>query len=300
VRRHAEAEVRALEPGDVARVATIFRSAFNEMYRRRGFGPVVADTAVGAVIAEAYRALDPEHCLVVTAAGRVVGSGFLHVRGATAGVGPITIDPGYQGAGFGRALMEEICARSDRAGVRSLRLIQDAFNEASFCLYGRVGFVGRETLVRGSFRSRPQLGTAAPARRARPSDLDQVVGLERELLGIERRKDHELLLRMGDVLLSGDGTLHGSLGRLVRGGVAVLGPAVSRDLEAMLDLIDRATRDLPARTDIRLLVPARQGDLLAALYETGFEVHSLCTYMVRGDYTPFAGYYVPTLFPESG
>jgi len=295
-----EPRVRSMESADLPRVATIFRSAFNEMYRRRGFGPVVADQAVGAVIAETYRSLDPEHCLVVVLGDRVVGSGFLHDRGDTAGTGPITIDPAHQSSGCGRALMREICARADRAGVRSLRLIQDAFNEASFCLYGRVGFVARETLVRGSFHSRPDMGSRGPVRPGTGADLASIVALEREVTGIDRRKDHELFLRMGDILVAGDGQIAGSIARLVRGGVAVLGPAVSRDVDTMRDLIQAGTRDLPARTDTRLLVPASHHDLLSTLYESGFEVHSLCTYMVRGDFEPFRGYYMPTLFPESG
>ena len=184
--------------------------------------------------------------------------------------------------------------------MRSLRLIQDAFNEASFCLYGRVGFVAREVLVRGSFRSRPDVGTRGSTRRATKADVASIVALEREVIGLERAKDHELLLRMGDALLAGTSSLEGSLARLVRGGVAVLGPAVTRDLDTMLDLIQAATRDLPIHTDTRLLVPASRHDLLAEMYDAGFAVHSLCTYMVRGEFTPFDGYYLPTLFPESG
>lgn len=288
---------------DLSRVAAIFRRAFNEMYAARGFGPVVSDPSVGAVIAETYRSLDPEHCLVVVRGDRVVGSGFLHVRGQTAGVGPITIDPDHQSEGCGRVLMEEICARADRVDVRSLRLIQDAFNEQSFCLYGRVGFVARETLVRGSFAVRPDVGvstTVTPIRRATSSDVPAIVALERELIGIERAKDIEFFLRMGEVFLAGRSSPAGVLARLVRGGVAVLGPVVGRDLDATLDLIHAATKDLPRHTDTRVLVPASRGDLLDALYAAGFSVHSLCMYMVRGSFRPVAGYYMPTLFPESG
>lgn len=292
-----------MRSADLPRVASIFRRAFNEMYRRRGFGPVVADPSVGAVIAETYRSLDPEHCLVVVRGERVVGSGFLHVRGETAGTGPITIDPDHQSQGCGRALMREICDRADRVGVRSLRLIQDAFNEQSFCLYGRVGFVARETLVRGNFPSRPDVGTRSATgaiRRATSRDLPNVVELERRLVGIERSKDLDLFLRMGDVFIAGRPQLDGAVARLVRGGVAVLGPAVSRDLDTMLDLIHASTIDLPRHIDTRVLVPASRADLLSALYDAGFQVHSLCMYMVRGSFAAPAGYYMPTLFPESG
>jgi ribosomal protein S18 acetylase RimI-like enzyme len=285
---------------DVPVVATAFRDAFNEIYTRRGYGPVVADESVGAVIADTYRSLDPAHCLVLERDERVIGSGFLHVRGATAGVGPITVAPGHQGSGAGHELMREICRLSDDAGVRSLRLIQDAFNEIAFALYGAVGFVAREVFARASFAS-DRRGPRTPCRRATRADLDAILALEADLLGIRRRCDQELLLRVGEVFVGERrGGVHSYLARIVRGRVAVLGPAVTGSLEAMLELIAHATHDLPAGTDTRLLVPARCQDLLRALAERRLFTHSLCLYMVRGEYEPFRGYYVPTLFPESG
>src|SRR5690606_20623616 len=138
---------------------------------------------------------------------------------------------------------------------------------------------------------------ARGVRRAYRGDLAHFRDLERRLLGIDRPQDHALLLRLGELFLA-DG---GMLARIVRGGVAVLGPLVAESLETALDLIAAGTADLPTDSDVRLLVPARLDDLVRALgAERRLEVHSLCTYMVRGDYTPFRGYYVPTLFPESG
>jgi ribosomal protein S18 acetylase RimI-like enzyme len=283
--------------GDVARVAEIFRDAFNDIYKRRGFGPVVTDIAVGAVIADAYRDLDPAGCVVVTVGGEVAGSGFLHVRGATGGAGPITIAPPFQCLGAGRVLMDEICRRADAAGVESLRLIQDAFNETAYALYCRTGFVGREVLLRASFRSARGGPWGSGIRRAFRGDLTRIGELERRLLGIDRPRDHVLLLRLGEMLVAEDGML----ARIVRGGVTVLGPVVAASLETTLGLIDAATSDLPPNSDVRLLVPACRDDLVAALFaRRRLEVHSLCTYMVRGGYAGLGCYYVPTLFPESG
>jgi ribosomal protein S18 acetylase RimI-like enzyme len=289
--------VRDMAASDVARVAEIFRDAFNEIYERRGFGPVVTDGAVGAVIANAYRDLDPGGCVVVTSDGRIAGSGFVHLRGRTAGAGPITIDPPLQGAGVGRALMDEICRRADAAQVTSLRLIQDAFNETSFALYCRMGFVAREVLLRASFASVRDGRRTSRVRPAAKGDVARVGAIERELLGIDRPQDHLLLLRLGEMFLAGDGYL----ARIVRGGVAVLGPVVAASLDTTLDLIAAATVDLPAGSDVRMLVPARLTGLVDELLSAyRLSVHSLCTYMVRGEYEPFRGYYVPTLFPESG
>lgn len=289
-----------MRASDVPHVAAAFRDAFNEIYTRRGYGPVVADESVGMVIADTYRSLDPDHCLVLERDGRVIGSGFLHVRGATAGVGPITVAPGHQGSGAGHQLMREICRLADEIGVRSLRLIQDAFNETAFALYGVVGFVAREVFARASFPS-ARRSPRSSCRRASAADVDRILEVETELLGIRRRCDQELLLRVGETFVGdGRGEIRSYLARIVRGRVAVLGPAVAETLEEMLELIGHATQDLPTGTDTRLLVPARCHDLLAALSEQRLVTHSLCLYMVRGEYEPFRGYYVPTLFPESG
>lgn len=286
-----------MSASDVLRVAEIFRDAFNDVYRRRGFGPVVTDDAVGAVIAGTYRELDPGGCVVVTVDGEIAGSGFLHPRGRTGGAGPITVAPAFQGVGAGRALMGEIAARSDAAGITSLRLIQDAFNEVAYALYAAAGFVGREVLLRASFRSRRLARAGGDVRRAHRGDLARIRAIENDLLGIDRPQDHQLLFRLGEMFLSPDGMLV----RVVRGNVTVLGPLVAESLQGTLALIAAGTTDLPPHSDVRLLVPARCDDLVRELLVNhGLEIHSLCTYMVRGGWRAARGYYVPTLFPESG
>lgn len=291
-----------MRASDVPRVAAIFRDAFNEIYTRRGYGSVVTDDAVGGIIADTYRSLDPAHCWILERDGQTIGSGFLHVRGETAGVGPITVAPGHQGSGAGKRLMSEICRSADEAGVRSLRLIQDAFNEAAFALYSGAGFIAREVLARTSFRSERSRQVPAALRRASASDLEGIVALEASLLGMRRRCDYELLLRVGEVFVGerDGGEIGSCLARVVRGRVAVFGPIVAATRTAVLELIDAASEDLPPGTDVRLLLPARSQDLAHALRPRGLEIHSLCLYMVRGEYRPFGGYYVPTLFPESG
>ena len=101
----------------------------------------------------------------------------------------------------------------------------------------------------------------------------------------------------GDVTFTGGLRIDG----IVRGNVTVLGPIVAESLESALALIAAATTDLTPHSDVRLLVPARCDDLVRELLVNyKLEIHSLCTYMVRGSWGGVRGYYVPTLFPESG
>jgi ribosomal protein S18 acetylase RimI-like enzyme len=285
---------------EVPVVARIFRAAFNEIYERRGYGPIVADESVGRVIAETYLDHDPQHCLVVELDGRVAGSGFLHPRGEVAGIGPITIDPKLQAQGLGRLLVGELCRRADQLEIPSLRLVQDAFNENSYALYASMGFVSRRVLARASFLARPA-GRARVIRPASKDDLPLIERLEQECLGISRRRDHELLRRTGELfVLDGTAGLEGWLARIVRGSVAVLGPVLSRTSEGMCQLVADASADLPAATHMRLLLPSECSELFAELGPQGLEIYSLCNYMVRGSFGGIRGYYAPTLFPESG
>ena len=60
--------------------------------------------------------------------GRPVGSNFLWHTDAVAGVGPITVDPAFQGRKIGRALMEAVLQYARREGI-----------EISFVEYLKVG-----------------------------------------------------------------------------------------------------------------------------------------------------------------
>ena len=156
---------------------------------------------------------------------------------------------------------------------------------------------GREVLLRASFRSRRLGRVGGDVRRAYRGDLARIRSIENDLLGIDRPQDHALLLRLGELFLAPDGMLV----RIVRGNVTVLGPIVAESLESALALIAAATTDLTPHSDVRLLVPARCDDLVRELLVNyKLEIHSLCTYMVRGSWGGVRGYYVPTLFPESG
>lgn len=295
-RRAIEPRVRLLHADDLPAVGGIFREAFNEVYLRHGLDKIVTDPEAGRAIARAYLAHDPEHCLVVESGGEVAGSAFLHPRGEVAGAGPITVAPSMQGKGLGSRLVDELCRRSDALGVPSLRLIQDAFNKDSYALYSAKGFAARAVFARASFR---WTGSAKPpvARLARWSDLERIGDLEKELLGFARRRDYELLRRLGDIrLLEGANRLEGWMGRMVQGGVAAIGPVLSRSEAGLEQLLRDATVDLPRDTEVRFLLPA--GSTFAP--PATLRVKSLCNYMVRGSFDGFRGYYIPTLFPESG
>jgi hypothetical protein len=132
---------------------------------------------------------------------------------------------------------------------------------------------------------------------ARWSDLERIGTLEQELLGFARRRDYELLRRVGEVrVLEGARGLEGWMARIVEGGIAAIGPVLSRSEAGIENLLRDATADLPRDTEVRFLLPAGSTFTPPA----ALRLHSLCNYMVRGSFSGVRGNYIPTLFPESG
>src|SRR5918994_3039923 len=57
--------------------------------------------------------------------GRLVGSNFLSLMDTVAGVGPISVDPSYQGQGIGRILMQDVIEYAQHNDIKQVRLLQD-------------------------------------------------------------------------------------------------------------------------------------------------------------------------------
>ena len=147
-------EIRDLRPGDWPEVAEIFEEGIRT--RNATFETVVP----------AWKEWDaahlPGHRLVVVGAGGVVGWAALSpvsARACYAGVAEdsVYVVPGRQGQGVGRALLEELVARSERAGLWTLQTSIFPENDASLALHEKCGFriVGmRERIAKrdGSWR----------------------------------------------------------------------------------------------------------------------------------------------------
>src|SRR5260221_7040200 len=120
-RRETRNMIRRMEERDVVRAGEVIVAAFSDVCTRHAFPPPFPVSEVGVGIARGYLHLEPQECFVAEEGGRVVGSGFLHLRGATAGIGPITVDPISQSKGVGKELMMTVL----RAGRHcpSLRLV---------------------------------------------------------------------------------------------------------------------------------------------------------------------------------
>ena len=93
--------IRHMLAEDIPRVGAVMVAAFNDLFRRHGYPEPFPSPAAGTSIAQGYARLEPNECFTALQDGQIVGSGFIHLRGDTAGIGPITIDPSAQAQGAG-------------------------------------------------------------------------------------------------------------------------------------------------------------------------------------------------------
>lgn len=291
--------VRRMEEKDIERAGEIIVVAFNDVFTRHGYQPPFPSRDVGITLARGYWQREPQESFVVIENNVVIGSGFLHLREDTAGIGPITVDPASQAKGAGRELMAAIIRTARRCP--SLRLVQDAFNSTSFPLYSKLGFVSCGTILGLSgqdFRvvSRPRIHTI---RELTAADIEEVVALDAKLTGITRPQDLQFFAAQPPQLVSFvAGQLSGYLCMLRTGESVFLGPAAATDPSLLRSLIVRAA-EMESGKSLRMRLPARHQELLVDMLKMGFRVDHLQTYMVRGPWQPPTGIDLLAVFPEA-
>ena len=291
--------IRRMEEQDISRAGEVIVAAFNDVFTRHGFPPPFPSPEAGTGLAQGYLRLEPQECFVAVEGGQVVGSGFIHLRGETAGIGPITVDPTCQSKGVGKEIMMAVI----RAGRHcpSLRLVQDAFNVVSFPLYSKLGFAACGTvlsLAGQEFRP-PGRPRGIAIREMAADDAARVTALDTKLTGLTRSQDIRYFLGHPPQLISlVEGKLAGYLCLLRASAGTFLGPAAAIEPAVLRTLIAHAI-ELEQGKVLRMRLPARHTELFRDLLKMGFHVETLQTYMVRGPWKPPKGTDLLALFPEA-
>ena len=291
--------IRRMEERDVTRAGGVIAAAFNDVFLRHGFPQPFPSPEVGIGLARGYLRLEPQECFVAVEGGQVIGSGFLHLRGDTAGIGPITVDPACQAKGVGKEIMMTII-RTGRH-CPSLRLVQDAFNTVSFPLYSKLGFAACGTVIALVGQELHPAGRTRgiAIRELTADDTARVTALDAKLTGITRPQDVHYFLGQPPQLLSlVDGKLAGYLCLLRTGAGTFLGPAAATEPAVLRALISQAI-EMEQGKILRLRLPSRHAELFRDLMKMGFRVETLQTYMVRGPWKTPKGTDLLALFPEA-
>jgi predicted N-acetyltransferase YhbS len=283
----AEITVREATPDDADELGRIFYDAFESIASQHGF-PIEPPSREFTGWRMQWMLHHPGFLgLVAEHDGRVVGSNFVDERSAVAGIGPLTVTPGGQDAGVGRALMEGVLDRERARTAAGVRLVQTAYHYRSLALYAKLGFVVREPL---SVVQGPPLGLAFPGYHVRPADRGDVEAAD----ALARRvHGHDRGAELRDAIDDGTAAVveHNDHITGYASGFGYAWHAVAEtndDLRALLGAAD-------GFTGLGILLPSRNGELLRWCLAHGLRIVQQSTLMTLGLYNEPDGAWLPSI-----
>lgn len=296
-RRRQETVIRDMARTDTDLVGEVLFRAFNAVAERHGYPPKLLSMREAAAWAGTIARHGPHVLVVAQQESRIAGICCLHPRGEHGGIGPVAVDPAFQGRGIGKAMMQAVLDRAP--GLASVRLYQEAYNSASFALYYAMGFLPVADLV--DMTAAPETGGEGPAGEigeASKDDLDACLNYDGPRSRYDRRPDLAFFLRWGKIFVSRkNGRICGMLACLPGPASVQFGPLVA-DGEREAQRLFRHARAVYGNRSCQTRVQARDRSLIGMLRGLGFRISCLDLLMVRGAWRP--GRYVEAFgrFPE--
>ncbi|MEP7205534.1 MAG: GNAT family N-acetyltransferase [Casimicrobiaceae bacterium] len=273
--------------GDAGPVARIIFEGFAAIAIQHRFPPDFPAVEAAAELATYLLSAADIHGVIATRDGGVIGSNFLWEGDPIGGIGPITVDPGQQNAGVGRALMEAVLERVAQQQMPGVRLVQAAYHGRSLALYTSLGFDAREPLsvLQGPVPQRKR--DTEHTRRGSTADTQACNALATRLLGHPRGSE------LDDAIARGQARVVERGGKIVgySTGIGFFGHAVGETNDDIKTLI--ATADAIAGPG--LLLPTRNAELLRWCLREGLRIVQPMTLMTRGAYRDPAGAYLPSI-----
>jgi predicted N-acetyltransferase YhbS len=283
----ASIAIRQAKPEDAAACGSIFYEAFAGINRAHGFAPELPSVELATGVLDMLFSHPSFYCIVAEEGGRVIGSNCLDERSRVAGLGPVSVDPGAQNCGVGRALMVHLLERVKEQGFLGVRLLQSAFHGRSLSLYSKLGFVVREPIAAMSGLPAVRTAAADAVRAAVESDVSECFALCERVHGFVRTGElHEAVAQGVARVVEREGRVTG-----YACGFGYFGHAVAETTDDLKALISSAEEvGGPG-----ILVPMRNGELFRWCLESRMRVLQPMTLMTAGMYEEPKGAYLPSV-----
>ena len=308
---NTEIELRHATRDDWDNVAALIYESTNHWYIANGKSAIFTGSPDSTLLfCQVYEDLDPGMCLLAVdkATGTIAGSCFYRARETHVSLGIMNASPNFFGQGIARRLLEYVREFAEQKNL-PLRLVSSAINLDSFSLYNRAGLIPyafyQDMILEVSADGIPV--DAPPGkilRDATLADVEAMVELEQEVLGIRRAKDFEYFIqnKSGDwhmsVIESADGRIDGFLASIQHPGSALLGPGCMRGDEDIVALIHR---ELDARRGKTMvwLAPSNRPTITKAMYALRAKNCELHIAQTTGTPPQINGIVMPTFMPET-
>lgn len=280
--------VTSMRPDQAEEVGSLVYEAFLNIARRHNFEPGFESRETAVLFVRVLSQLEETTSFMAVEKEAPVAISFLEELDEVGGVGPVAVAVSHQGRGLGRRVMQALLEHGEKAGIRSIRLLQDAYNTTSFSLYSRLGFEVKNLLA--GLRGRPAESEqpSQSVREATSADAPSMVQLCEGVLGVSRRNETEVMTRFAPPLVAErDDRIVGYLCRVPLPSITLLGHAIAEDETTLRDLVVAAARASEAELSFDL--PTSQSETLRWALRSGFSLRVLESLMVRGEYQPPSG-----------
>jgi GNAT superfamily N-acetyltransferase len=260
---------RLLTADDQTAVAQIILDAFSALDAGHDVPTYLANIDEAQEVAAHLFGIPKVRGFGIDDGGQLVGVGFLHDLGDVGmAISPLAVAPAAQARGVGQAILDRMV---EEAGDRSIRLLQDAFNNGTLALYAHYGFIVREqlTCVTGQPADAP-----VNAWRARATGDDaRAEALHRRVMGFDRPS-----FPTRPIVTKHDGELDGFI---VPGTEYPF--AVAERESTLKDLIRAIAQEFDK--PVTLAIPAAHTDTLRWMLDNHGRVIRSMNLMIRGTYT---------------
>ena len=292
-------------------VAEIIHHSTNSWYLANGKGAIFKGPPSDALLfCQVYEDLDPGCCLIAECkgTGKIAGSCFYHPRKTHLSLGIMNVSPDFFGQGIARSLLTKIIQIADDQSL-PVRLVSSAQNLDSFSLYTRQGFSPVQAfqdmyleIPKNGFYN--EISGEFEVEEAQLNDVEEMVALEKRLIGIERTKDFEYFIEnkrdIWNTVVSRDtnGTLLGFLGSVDHPASQMIGPGVAESDQIALcmlaKLLDRFRGKCPV-----FLLPVTAKEAVQTAYSWGARNCEIHFSQCRGESQLPRGVVIPTFMPET-
>lgn len=276
------------EPQHIPELARICFEAFQAIHARHAFPPDIPSVERATYIMEMLVTRKDFYGVAARVDGKLVGSNFISFTDPVSSVGPVTVDPSFDGCGVGRAMMNDVLNQAKQKGVRQIRLLQDAFNTKSLSLYASVGF-NTQTPV-GLMVAKPAATSDPTVRLATETDLSALDDLCQSIYKVSRKGE------LADVLKSGLPTfMRERDGRLSGYWIpGFLGHGVAKTEADALALIGQAARQVSSEQAM-FFCPLTSGDFFREAIRAGCRLRKVVNYMTLGPFPRPEDIWMPSI-----
>lgn len=274
---------------DAEACGRIIFESFKKLSNQHGFSSDFPSMEVAAGLAGLLIKKSTVFSIVAETNGAIVGCNFLNEVNPIRSVGPVCVDPDFQGHGVGRRLMEEVLNRAkDSLGIR---LIQEPLNIVSSSLYISLGFEVKESLF--LLTGRPKTHVSPQGIDVRPFTLGETnlcAELCANIYGFERTQEvlDALKFSIPFVAMRGNHLIgySSSMTMLMTNHCVA---KTEEDMKALILGIAKLTSE-----SLVFLLPVNQMELFRWCLEEGFRIVKPFTLMSKGEYFEPNGIYCPS------